>query len=49
MSGIVGLWNLDGRPLDHAVVSRMSASRIVRTAAGDWSSVYTRAPTSSSP
>lgn len=26
MSGIVGLWNLDGRPLDQAVLSRMSAT-----------------------
>src|SRR2546426_10010620 len=25
MSGIVGLWNLDGRPVDEAVLARMSA------------------------
>src|SRR5260221_484061 len=26
MSGIVGLWNLDGRPVDEAVLARMSAT-----------------------
>jgi asparagine synthase (glutamine-hydrolysing) len=26
MSGIVGLWNLDGRPVDEAVLTRMSAA-----------------------
>ena len=26
MSGIVGVWNLDGRPLDEALLSRMSGS-----------------------
>jgi asparagine synthase (glutamine-hydrolysing) len=35
MSGIVGIWNLDGRPADRAVLSRMSATLRHRGADGE--------------
>src|SRR5436309_2604073 len=35
MSGIVGVWNLDGRPVENAVLARMSASMAHRGPDGE--------------